>query len=146
MVDVDDLRHLVVAGHAAPWEGEDGRRQQLIGVHNACDLARRFHAADIEVVLADVVTDATAALYRQLLQDLQIIRLRLPVEEARRRARARPAGLTDQELRDLHDLDAAATFGVEHVVDVTGLDATAQADAVRRLWSAAGDRRTGGAR
>jgi predicted kinase len=30
--DVDDIRHLVVAGHAAPCEGDDGVLQQRIGV------------------------------------------------------------------------------------------------------------------
>ncbi len=39
MIDVDDIRQLVVAGHAAPWDGEAGLRQQRLGVENACDLA-----------------------------------------------------------------------------------------------------------
>lgn len=89
MIDVDDIRHLVVAGHAAPWEGSEGRRQQQLGVENACDLAGRFHMAGIEVVLADFLTTATAARYRQHLPDVRIVRLRLPLVEARRRARLR---------------------------------------------------------
>ena len=39
-VDVDDIRQLVVAGHAAPWNGPEGIRQQILGVHNICLLAQ----------------------------------------------------------------------------------------------------------
>src|SRR5215212_7138659 len=39
VIDVDDIRHLVVAGHAAPWDGAEGQLQQRIGVENACALA-----------------------------------------------------------------------------------------------------------
>jgi predicted kinase len=134
MIDVDDVRHLVVAGHAAPWEGDAGRIQQQIGVENACDLARRFLKSQIEVVLADVVTQASAAVYRRQLEDLQIIRLRLPLDEARRRARLRPVRLTEREFQDLYRLDAASTFPVDHIVDVADLDPDGQAEAVRRLW------------
>ena len=31
MIDVDDIRQLVVAGHAAPWDGEAGLLQQRLG-------------------------------------------------------------------------------------------------------------------
>jgi hypothetical protein len=135
MIDVDDLRHLVVSGHAAPWEGERGRRQQQLGVGNACDLARRFHAAGVEVVLADFVTSTTAAMYRRRLQDVQIIRLRLSLDESRRRAQLRPVHLTDEEFDALHRLDAADSFPVDHVVDVGSLDSDQQTETVRRLWS-----------
>src|SRR5688500_1725013 len=83
VVDVDDVRQLVVVGHAAPWEGAEGRRQQRVGVGNACDLARRFLSVGIEVILVDVVTPTTADLYRSRLPNLEIIRLRLPLGEAR---------------------------------------------------------------
>ncbi len=134
MIDVDDIRHLVVGGHAAPWEGDEGRLQQQVGVRNACDLARRFHAAGIEAVLADFVTTATAALDRKHLQDVQIIRLRLPLDEAHRRAQLRPVHLTEHEFHDLYFLDAASTFPVDHVIDVANFDSDGQTDAVRKLW------------
>ena len=63
VIDVDDIRQLIVAGHAAPWEGEAGRSQQRLGVENTCDLARRFVTSGIDVVIADVVTP-TARIYR----------------------------------------------------------------------------------
>jgi predicted kinase len=39
LIDVDDIRQLIVSGAAAPWEGDEGRRQQHLGVENACGLA-----------------------------------------------------------------------------------------------------------
>lgn len=134
MIDVDDIRQLVVGGHAAPWVGEEGRLQQELGVRNACDLARRFRTAGVEVILADVVTTATAELYRRNLPDVQIIRLRVPREEAHRRARLRPVYLTEREFDDLYALEAGSSFSVDEVVDVIDLDSDEQTDAVRMLW------------
>ena len=62
-IDVDDVRQFVVTGAAAPWEGEEGREQQRLGVTNACGLARNFLAMGIEVVVADVLTPETCDLY-----------------------------------------------------------------------------------
>jgi len=137
-VDVDDVRQLVVVGHAAPWEGDEGRYQQRVGVANACDIARRFLSVGIEVILADVVTPTTADLYRRELPNLQIVRLRLPISEARRRARLRPMHLTEQEFEDLHALDADRNLRVDHVIDVGHLDVEAQTEAVRAVWSSSG--------
>lgn len=39
-IDVDDVRQLVKNGGAAPWDGEEGASQQLLGVRNATWLAR----------------------------------------------------------------------------------------------------------
>ena len=70
VIDVDDIRHLVVAGHAAPWEGDEGARQQRIAVRNACDLARSFLDARIEVIMSDVLSPDTFQLYRERLPSL----------------------------------------------------------------------------
>ena len=50
VIDVDDIRLLVVSGHAAPWQGDEGRLQQRVGVENACDLANRLESAEFDVV------------------------------------------------------------------------------------------------
>ena len=135
MIDVDDVRHLVVAGHAAPWEGADGLRQQQLGVENACALARGFLRAGVEVVLADLVTPTTAPLYRSGLADLRIVRLQLPLDEARRRARLRPVYLTEREFDDLHQLEASSTYDVDAVLDVAHLAFAEQMRAVSDLWT-----------
>ena len=134
-MDVDDVRQLVVVGHAPPWDGAEGRLQQRVGVENACDLARRFLSVGIEVILADVLTPTTADLYRRELPNLQIVRLRLPIGQARRRAQLRPMHISEQEFEDLHALDAASKLRVDEVIDVGHLDVEAQTEAVRVVWS-----------
>lgn len=134
MIDVDDVRHFVVAGHAAPWEGAEGLKQQQLGIENACALARRFLRAGVEVVLADLVTPTTAPLYRRGLPDLRMVRLQLPLDEARRRARLRPVSLTDREFDELHEVEASSKFDVEAVLDAARLTFTEQIRAVSALW------------
>ncbi len=126
VVDVDDIRQLVVSGHAAPWDGMAGIDQQRIGVANACDLARRFAGAGIEVVIADVVTVETAALYRSGLPEVMIIQLRISLAEAQRRATERPGYLSDEELAMLHRDHPGDSGLYDHVITVDGLDLTAQ--------------------
>lgn len=135
VLDVDDIRQLVVSGHAAPWDGPAGAEQQRIGVENTCDLARRFSGAGIPVVIADVVSPATAALYRSCLTAVMIIHLRISLEEARRRASQRPVHLTDAEFGMLHRDHPDDPALYDHVIEVDGLDLEAQVEAVRCLWS-----------
>jgi predicted kinase len=135
MIDVDDLRQLVVAGHAAPWDGPAGLVQQRIGVGNACDLARRFATFGIEVVIADVLTPWTAELYRERLPSVMIVHLRISLAEARRRATQRPVHLTDDEFELLHRQQPSDAQLYDHVIDVDGLDLAAQVAAVRDRWS-----------
>jgi len=135
VVDVDDIRQLVVAGHAAPWDGAEGLRQQRIGAENACDVANRFLHEGIEVVVCDVASPATAALYRRLLPRLVIVQLRLPAAEARRRAASRSFQLTEPEFEALHALEARTNLDVDHTVDVAEMTSEEQAAAVQRLWA-----------
>jgi predicted kinase len=137
VIDVDDIRHLVIAGHAAPWDGSEGHLQQRIGVENACDLARRYLHWSIDVVLSDVLDQETAALYRALIPGLLIVQLRLPLAEARRRATLRPVHLTEDEFEALHAAQAS-DLAPDHILDVGSLTLDEQSDAVARLW------RTGG--
>ena len=133
VIDVDDIRHLVVAGHAAPWAGSEGQRQQRIGVENACDLARRYLHWSIDVVLSDVLTPETAALYRHLLPGILVVQLRLSLAEARRRADLRPVYLTEVEFDALHAMQSS-DLDPDHVLDVGSLTPGEQSDAVARLW------------
>ncbi|HKN45121.1 MAG TPA: hypothetical protein VJW23_14505, partial [Propionibacteriaceae bacterium] len=94
VIDVDDIRHLVIAGHAVPWEGSEGRLQQRIGVENAWDLARRYLHWSIDVVLSDVLNYEAAALYRHLLPGILIVQLwrGLAGGDSPRCSCSRPAG------------------------------------------------------
>ena len=135
MIDVDDIRQLVVAGHAAPWDGEAGLLQQRLGVENTCDLARRFASSGIDVVIADVLTPQTAVLYRARLPSVLIVQLRISVGEARRRAARRAVYLTDDEFELLHRQQPSDRRLYDAVVEVDGLDLAAQVEAVRDSWT-----------
>ena len=88
-VDVDDLRQLVVAGHRA-WGGE-GDAQRALGASNGCALAGRSLREGFEVAMADVLTPATALVYRRELPDCLLVHLTVTLAEARRRAGTRAA-------------------------------------------------------
>jgi predicted kinase len=137
VIDVDDVRHLVVAGHAAPWEGSEGHLQQRIGVENACDLTRRYLHWGIDVVLSDVLSAETTALYRHLVPGILIVQLRLPLAEARRRASLRLVSLTEEEFDALH-ASQANDLAPDHVLDVGPLTLCEQSDAVAALWKSGG--------
>lgn len=134
LIDVDDVRQLVLSGAAAPWEGEEGRRQQSLGVLNACAIAGNFIEAAVEVIVVDVATPDTMALYREHLPECVVVRLTVSLTEALRRAAGRRVWLTNEEFRLLHEADAAHPPQADHTLDVGALDPAAQADAVERVW------------
>ena len=133
-LDVDDLRHLVRNGHAAPWDGDDGAAQQLLGVRNAAGLARNFLASGFNVIITDVVTSATLAVYRDLLPDVVVVHLLVSLTEARRRARTRPVYLTNEEFQALHQ-GQPGLVSDDHRLDVTQWDQTEQLRRVRTIWT-----------
>jgi len=131
-LDVDDLRHLVRNGHAAPWD--DGAAQQLLGVRNAAALARNFLASGFNVTITDVATPQTLTVYRTLLPDLVTIHLTTSLAEARRRARMRPVYLTDEEFEALHE-NQPSLVALDHRLEVTHLDQAEQFRQVRAIWT-----------
>lgn len=132
-LDVDDLRHLVVNGHAAPWDGREGEAQQLLGVRNAAAVAHNFLGGGFNVVMSDVLNAETFGLYRQLLPDVLIVRLVIDSESAWARARTRPMLLTDAEFETLHR-QQRDPLPVDAEVDVSGLSIVAQRESLHRLW------------
>lgn len=135
LIDVDDVRQLVLTGAAVPWDGEEGLRQQRLGVLNACAIASNLTKARIDVVVADVVTPGTLALYREQLRGCVVVRLTVSLTEARRRAASRRVWLREEEFLALHAADAMVQPEADHVLDVTSLDLAAQAAAVERVWA-----------
>ena len=135
VIDVDDVRQLVVAGAAAHWEGAEGLAQQRLGVENACGLARRFHEHGFEVIITDVLTPETLRLYRQHLPRCLIVRLHLAPSEARRRAGTRRVYLTDAEFKDLHGQDRDNPPPADYHLDVTALTIEGQAATVAAIWT-----------
>ncbi|TDO57508.1 hypothetical protein EV651_111237 [Kribbella sp. VKM Ac-2571] len=101
---------------------------------NACSLARNFVAVGIEVVVADVLTPETCALYRQELPGCLIVHLTVSFPEALRRAASRKVWLTDDEFRMLHEADVANPPAADHRIQVDGLDLQDQIHTVARVW------------
>jgi len=104
VIDVDMVRWIVVQPHKAPWEGEEGRQQQRIGIQNTCLMARNLIGHNFLVVILDVVSDETAQLYRQELSasEPRIVLLLPSLEEVRRRNAERPPRLTEEEILALY--------------------------------------------
>jgi len=71
VIDVDLLRLMIKNPHKAPWQGEEGHKQQLLGVANACILVKEFIKNDFSVIILDVLSDETAKLYKNKAQDLE---------------------------------------------------------------------------
>lgn len=137
-VDVDDLRQLVVAGSAAPWDGDEGARQRVLSAVNACALTRNLTDADFDTVIADVLDPTTAAVYRREIPSALVLHLRISLAGARSRAATRRVYLTDDEFTALHDADHTAPPDAEVVLDVDGLTIEQQVAAVAEIWAGAG--------
>jgi hypothetical protein len=138
VVEVDDLRQLVLTGASAPWEGEAGARQRLLGARNACALAANFLAEEIDVVITDVLTPESAVLYRELLPGCLVLRLSAPLSETRRRSASRHRWLTSAEFEALHDHDTAHPPTADVTIDVTDFDVPRQAAAIEGEWAEGG--------
>ncbi|MFI7616216.1 AAA family ATPase [Nonomuraea terrae] len=136
-VDVDDVRQLVIAGAAAPWEGAEGRRQRRLGALNAASLARNFAEAAIDVVIADVLNADTLGVYRAALADLLVVHLHASYERARERALTRPVHLTWDEFALLHR-EQEAMSGADAYLDTTDLTLRETVGRVLALWGACG--------
>lgn len=118
VIDVDDVRHMIVQPHLAPWEGEAGWQQHRFGAENSCVLAKRFADQGYDVVLLNVVGTELAALYRTALQEysFKIVRLlpRLDVAQARNDAREKgkmePEIVARTHARSLEDFNPDLTI------------------------------------
>lgn len=105
VIDYDDLRNMFRKPHLTPWDGEAGRRQNLLGLEHACALARSFLANGYDCLILDVLSDETATAYREGLADLgpRLVHLLPTWEEIVRRNGTRPPRLTDEHLRMVYE-------------------------------------------
>jgi len=108
LIETDDVRHMVVSQHTAPWKGNEGIRQLELGVSNTCLLAKRFVEAGFDVVIADFVTSRTLPIYKKLLQkhDPYVVQLVPSFQEAKRRFDVRTERVTDSEFKMLYEMQA----------------------------------------
>lgn len=140
VVDVDDIRQLVVAGHAAPWDGAEGAAQHRLGAENACRLARSFDAYGLDIVLTDVVTGAVWPVYAEQLPAAVIVHLRISAAEAHRRLESRPRRLSHAEFLRLWQDDRETRHPGAHELAVDRLTITEQVQALDSLWRRAAPR------
>ncbi len=136
VIDVDDIRQLVVSGAAAPWEGPAGQEQLILAARNASSLAVHFVGAGFDPVIADVLTPTSAEVYRQRLPDCLIVHLRVSLAEARRRAATRKVFLTESEFEWLHDRDARQPPSADVVLRVDGWSISRQVAELETVWAA----------
>lgn len=105
VIDVDAVRQMLIKPHHAPWDGDEGVRQQIFGVENACWLARRFADADYDVLILDVIFPFTENVYQEQLQAYRTqIALLLPEREAVLQRNRQRGWLPDDETMMLYDL------------------------------------------
>ena len=135
VVEVDDLRQLVVTGAARAWEAGEGARQTRLAAVHACDLMSSFTEAGFAVVATDVVLWDTGSVYRSHPARPFIVHLQVSLEEALRRAASRRVHLTEAEFRHLQRSERGADCAHAEV-DSTRLSLSQLTDAVADLWTA----------
>ena len=72
-IEVDTLRHWVVAGYRHPWAGDaQAAEQRLLATRNASAVARESVAMRYAAIIDDVVTSGVAEQYREALAGLRV--------------------------------------------------------------------------
>ncbi len=134
VVDFDAVRAMFVQPHRAPWQGSEGHAQHLLGVDLVCRLAAGFAGAGWEVIVLDVLTPETAALYRATLQRFApcIVQLLPTFAELDVRFRTRGPCLTDAEFAQVYR-DQQQFNDYDLRVDNTALTPNAVADRIVSL-------------
>ncbi len=138
-VDVDSLRHWVVAGYRHPWaEDPQAAEQRLLAVRNASAIARESISMRYAVVIDDVIVGDTAELYRDALQGLatnvHFVTLLPDLDTTLARDAARLASIPDRAraLHEQFERERAAGLLPGSVIDSTR-DANAETTADRAL-------------
>lgn len=118
VIDVDLVRAMLAKPHLAPWEGDEGQKQHHLGVEHACLLARSFLAHEYTVIIHDILSNDTAAIYRRELHATapEIVLLLPTLEEIQRRNTLRPPRLTAEEILLLYSWQETLT-DYDHRID-----------------------------
>ena len=115
VIDVDAVRWMYIQPHKAPWDGDEGRSQQMLGVENACLLAKSFSKNNIDVVILDVITDETANIYKKNLERVKIVLLMPSYEKAHERFVQRAPAISEQEFKMIYGWQEALTVYDEKI-------------------------------
>ena len=138
LVEVEQLRDWVKAGHRNPWDTDRQAAEQLeMAVRNACAIARETIGMRYAVVIVDVVHPSEAALYRELLAPLapesptHLVTLLPTLEVALQRDAPRGEDSIPERVRAVHTELTAARSDLPGVVLDSSLDANARVTADR---------------
>ena len=106
-IEVDTLRHWVVAGYRHPWAGDaQAAEQRLLATRNASAIARESVAMRYAAIIDDVVTSEVAEQYREALAGLSVpvhfVTLLPSLEVTAARDGGRSASLPER-VRALHE-------------------------------------------
>ena len=139
LIDSDDVRHMVIGGHRAPWDGVEGARQHRLGILNVCALARQFDGEGFDVVIADVLGNELAQLYRAQLANLSVVIVQLlpSWECVVARSRGRHEYLSPDRIETIyHDQQQLSNYDVRIDSTTASVDElAAQLEAIR-TWVA----------
>ena len=112
VIDVDLVRWMIIQPHKASWDGEEGIKQQQLGVMNTCMLTRSFIKEGYDVIITDWISNETARLYKDELQEYnsKIILLLPTYEEILKRNKIRPPRLKSAEIKMTYDVQTQLTL------------------------------------
>lgn len=124
VIDFDVLRNMFAHPHKTPWDGEEGHKQQLLGVEHACLLAKSFLQNGFDVIILDVLSNETAKIYKERLSEFApLLVLLLPTfAEIKNRNLTRPPRLTAAELEMVYQQQTQLTV-FDHKIDNSLLSA-----------------------
>ena len=131
IIEVGTLRHMIVEPHSASWDGEEGHRQQLLGVRNACVIAQNFDATGFHVLIVDPITEESVARYREELV-LTIVRLLPNWEQTMIRSQTRDEPLRFRERELLYEQQKQLQ-AADITIDNSSLDPSIVAGRLERL-------------
>ncbi|MDF3033353.1 MAG: hypothetical protein K0R76_307 [Alphaproteobacteria bacterium] len=105
VVDFDAIRNMFVNPHLTPWDGEEGKAQQYLGIQHVCKVALGFKKAGWKVIILDVLNNNTLQEYYRSLpgQAIRVVQLLPTFEELNQRFLTRGRCLTDQQFRWVYE-------------------------------------------
>ncbi|MBI4973610.1 AAA family ATPase [Candidatus Roizmanbacteria bacterium] len=133
-IETDDMRHMVVSPHKAPWQGEEGNRQLKLGIRNTCLLTHEFIKEGFEVVIVDFLTEYTFPFYKESLEkyNLKIIQLTATFDELKKRFIQRGKSVTEEEFKMLYDMQKLFTH-FDYLIDNTALSPEETVDQIMKV-------------
>lgn len=105
VIDVDLLRWFIPEPHhVAPWKGESGHKQQLLGIDNTILLANSFLKNDYNILILDVISNETGGILKKGLKFHSpiIVRLLPSLDIILARNKGRPPRLKLQRIKECY--------------------------------------------